>query len=228
MSTTVTINETIQQVTATVNETTQNVTAAITETTQNVTVTIDQVIRGEKGDTGAAGATGPQGPQGPAGPPGPIGQGFADYNDAATANTPISVTANTWTALTNDGLGAYTNTAYLPTGVTSLFSNNQIDVSGLDLGDVVNLRYDFTITPNVNGAFLEFRLTLGAGAGGYTLERPIGTLSNGAGYSYRVTGEFLVYMGDTNTRDNPIGLEVKCSEAASVVNAGLVITVVRR
>ena len=34
---------------------------------------------------------------------------FADYNDLATSTTPISLTANTWTDIPNDGAGPYTN-----------------------------------------------------------------------------------------------------------------------
>lgn len=155
-------------------------------------------------------------------------QGFADYNDAATALAPISVVADTWTRLTNDKQGAYTNIAYMPSGVDRFFNEDGIDVSDLSLGDSIVIRYDFTVTPAINGAFLEFRLLLGAGAGEYPLQRPVGTLSNGAGYAYPVTGEILVYMGDLNTRDNPIYLEVKCSESATIVNAGLAIVIVRR
>lgn len=154
-------------------------------------------------------------------------QGFADYNDAATASSPIALLSDVWTVVTNDTLGAFTNTTYLPEGVSSLFSSNEIDVSELSLGDAILIRYDFTITPQVNGSFCELRLSLGNGGGAYNLNRPIGTLSNGAGYQYQVTGEFYVYMGDTNTRDNPIGLEVKCSENALLQNAGLVIQVIR-
>lgn len=155
-------------------------------------------------------------------------QGFADYNDAATSTTPIALTADTWTVVTNDTLGAFTNTTYLPLGVSSLFSSNEIDVSELDLGDAILIRYDFTLTPSINGAFAELRLSLGAGGSAYTLPRPVGTLSNGSGYDYQITGEFYVYMGDTNTRDNPIGIEVKCSEDAELVNAGLVVQVIRK
>lgn len=155
-------------------------------------------------------------------------QGFADYNDTITAVTPISVAANTWTALTNDGAGAYTNTAYLPSGVTSMLSADKIVTTGLVAGDSLLVRYDFTITPTVNGSFVELRATLGAGGGAYTIPRPIGTLSNGAGYNYRTTGEMYLYMGDSNTLDNPIGFEVKCSEVASLTNAGMVIQVIRQ
>ena len=46
--------------------------------------------------------------------------GFADYNDALTTVTPIVLTANTWTDITNDGLGSFTNLNSLPFGVTQL------------------------------------------------------------------------------------------------------------
>ena len=166
----------------------------------------------------------------PVNPPlgGSTGQGFADYNDSATSTTPVSITADVWEEIPNDGLGAFTNTGFIPATISSLFSNDKIDVSDLDLGDAVIIRYDFTLTPSVNGAFGELRLSLGSGLGSYYLNRPIGTLSNGSGYDYQVTGEFYIYMGDANTRDNPIGLEVRCSEDASLVNAGVVIQVIKR
>tara|TARA_R110000772_G_scaffold105697_1_gene207512 strand:- start:150 stop:653 length:504 start_codon:yes stop_codon:yes gene_type:complete len=155
-------------------------------------------------------------------------QGFADYNDSATASTPIVLPSNTWVAITNNEAGASTNTAYLPRGVDSLFSGNKIDPRQLELGDALIVRYDFTLTPNINGAFVEIRMTLGTGAGSYSLPRPVGTLSNGAGYAYKTTGEFYLYMGDENTRDNLIGLEVQCSEDGSLTNAGMVIQVLRQ
>ena len=166
----------------------------------------------------------------PVNPPlgGSTGQGFADYNDSATSTTPVSITADVWEEVPNDGLGAFTNTGFIPATVSSLFSNNKIDVTDLDLGDAIIIRYDFTLTPSINGAFGELRLSLGSGLGSYYLNRPIGTLSNGSGYDYQVTGEFYIYMGDANTRDTPIGLEVRCSEDASLVNAGVVIQVIKR
>lgn len=155
-------------------------------------------------------------------------QGFADYNDTTTAVTPIALPSDTWVAITNDEAGSFTNTAYLPRGIDSLFSGNKIDPRQLELGDAIIVRYDFTLTPDINGAFVEIRMTLGTGAGSYELPRPVGTLTNGAGYAYKITGEFYVYMGDANTRDNLIGLEAKCSEDASLINAGMAIQVLRQ
>ena len=163
------------------------------------------------------------------GTPGGLDQnGFIDYNDTTGA---FSITADTWTDLPNDGLGAFTNKNYPPTGVTELMdtSTGYIDVTELDLGDNILIRNDYTINPNTNNAQLKFRYELGNGGGTYTLEKIIGRLDSGSGQDYRFSlTPDLIYMGDTNTRDNPIKIQVYCTSNATVTNAGTVITVVKR
>lgn len=156
--------------------------------------------------------------------------GFEDANDSVTAGSPIALVADTWTSLTNDAGGGFSNTAYLPSGITSLFNGTtgKIDPTQLALGEAILVRNDFTITPNVNGAFAEFQYTLGTGGNAYTLPVPLGTLSNGGGIAYRFQFTDFIYMGDTNTRDNEIGLQVRCSEEGSVVNAGSAVWSLRR
>jgi len=154
--------------------------------------------------------------------------GWIDYNDT-TGDVPML--ADTWTTIPNNGAGPYSNSAYTPTGVNQLLntSTGAIDVSGLSLGDFILIRNDFTVTPTINNSSLEFRYTLGAGLGAYTLEQSLGRLDRGSGVPYRFALRIdSIYMGDTNTRDNPIGLQVKCSSGATLNNAGLVIEVVKR
>lgn len=154
--------------------------------------------------------------------------GFIDYNDTTGA---FSITADTWTDLPNDGLGAFTNKNYPPTGVTELMdtSTGYIDVTELDLGDSILIRNDYTINPNTNNALLRFRYELGNGGGSYTLEKIIGRLDSGSGQDYRFSlVPDLIYMGDTNTRDNPIKIQVYCTSNATVTNAGSVIQVIKR
>ena len=154
--------------------------------------------------------------------------GFIDYNDTTGA---FSINADTWTDLPNNGLGAFTNKNYPPTGVTELMdtSTGYIDVSELGLGDNILIRNDYTVNPNTNNAQLKFRYELGNGGGTYTLEKIIGRLDSGSGQDYRFSlTPDLIYMGDTNTRDNPIKLQVYCTSNATVTNAGTVITVVKR
>jgi hypothetical protein len=140
--------------------------------------------------------------------------GFFDYNDTTGA---FSITADTWADLPNDGAGAFTNKNYPPSGVTEL-----MDVSIL-------IRNDYTINPNTNNAQLRFRYALGNGGGSYTLEKIIGRLDSGSGQDYRFSlAPDLIYMGDTNTRDNPIKIQVYCTSNATVTNAGSVIQVIKR
>ena len=103
-----------------------------------------------------------------------------------------------------------------------------IDVSELELGDTVIIRNDFKINPNTNNALLEFRYRLGSNGGEYTLETTLGRLDNGSGVDYRFSVKpDLIYMGDLNTRDNPIFLEVKLSTNGVLTNAGTVIQLIK-
>lgn len=154
--------------------------------------------------------------------------GFIDYNDAATSTTPIALVSNTWTTIPNDGLGAFTNKTYKPNGnvIELMNSSGQIDPTGLSLGDVIFIRNDFKVNPNTNNASLKFRYVLGTGAGEYTLENSLGRLDEGSGKDYRFSLKVdKIYMGDTNTRDNLITLQVNCSSSGTLVNAGTAISV---
>lgn len=154
--------------------------------------------------------------------------GFIDYNDTTGS---ISLTANTWTDIPNNGLGASTNKTYAPVGVTEFMDvlTGYIDVSELELGDSIVIRNDYKINPNTNNALLEFRYELGTGLGTYNLEKIVGRLDAGSGQDYRFNlNTDLIYMGDLNTKDNPIKLQVRLSTNGSLLNAGSVIQLIRR
>ena len=154
------------------------------------------------------------------------GIGFIDYNDSSGSFT---ISANTWTDLPNDGLGSFTNKTYAPDGVTELMdsSTGYIDPTQTTLGDVLLVRNDFTVNPNTNNALLEFRYSLGGGANAYTLPTIIGRLDSGSGQDYRFTLRAdKIYMGDDNTRLNPVKLQIRLSSDATVTNSGSVITLI--
>lgn len=156
--------------------------------------------------------------------------GWMDYNDLATSTTPITLSSNTWTILTNDGAGDFTNSTYKPPDITSLLdtSTGAIDPSELNLGDTLLVRLDFTITPGTNNQLAQVRYRLGAGGNSYTLERTLPRLDTGSGSPYRTALSVdLIYMGDANTRDNPIYVEVMTSGNSTIANAGVVIQVNR-
>ena len=158
--------------------------------------------------------------------------GFIDYNDTATSTTPITLPDGVWVQLTNDGLGAFSNSTYRPYGVCELMSTpgGEVDLRELSLGDAVWIRHDYEVVPTVDNATLQLRYLLGTGAGAYTLEKSVATLSRGAGISYRQTAETdFIYLGDDNTRQNLIAVQVKLTGAVGTcLNYGSVIQVIKR
>lgn len=82
--------------------------------------------------------------------------GWGDYNNSVT--TAQSITDNTWTPLTNDGLGQFTNDTYLPYYSNSLFTNNEIDLTNIPLGTVLTIRYELTLAILSNNTDVLFRI----------------------------------------------------------------------
>ena len=156
--------------------------------------------------------------------------GFADYNDTSTSGG-VALSANTWADIPNNGDGAFTQLNFLPSGITSVLdtSTGYLDLTQLKNGDSVIVRNDFIITPNNNRANLNFRYELGAGAGTYTLDYFVSRLDSGAGIPYRFNlYSHLIYLGDDNTRLNPIKLQLNLSRNGSFVNNGTAIQILRR
>jgi len=156
--------------------------------------------------------------------------GFADYNDTSTSGG-VALSANTWADIPNNGDGGFTQLNFLPSGITSVLdtSTGYLDLTQLKNGDSVIVRNDFIITPNNNRANLNFRYELGAGAGTYTLDYFVSRLDSGAGIPYRFNlYSHLIYLGDDNTRLNPIKLQLNLSRNGSFVNNGTAIQILRR
>ena len=108
-------------------------------------------------------------------------------------------------------------------------SSGCIDCTELELGDSIMVRNDFVVTQGTNNNLLELRYALGTGGGSYTLEHILSRLDSGSVPTYRFSLDAsLIYMGDLNTRDNPIFIQLKLGGAGSVVNNGTVIWVNKR
>ena len=158
-------------------------------------------------------------------------QGFIDYNNSSTDVTLINLIANQWVDVPNNGLGAYSNDLYKPVDVTELLdtSTGYIDATELSLGDSLLIRNDYTVYPQIDKSSLSFRYVLGSGLQEYSQEKKIPRLDEGAGVGYRqaILTDYI-YMGDDNTRNNPIKLQVKLSVNGTLYNAGLSIQVIKR
>lgn len=153
--------------------------------------------------------------------------GFMDYSDSSTSSTPLTLTANTWTDIPNDGLGAFTNKTFKPQGVTEVLdtSTGYLDFSELPLGSEIFVRNDFTVTPSTNNSLLEARYLLGTGAGEYALQFWSERLDSGSGTPYQRVTNFPIYMGDTNTQGNAGRMQLRLSTSGTVVNAGVYVSI---
>lgn len=87
--------------------------------------------------------------------------GFAFYEDTATTTTPINLSVDTWTDLTNDKAGSGTFTSHKPSYVTGDLwdsANNVIDLSEIPEGKIVLIRNDFDVTSGSANTRLDARL----------------------------------------------------------------------
>lgn len=153
--------------------------------------------------------------------------GFMDYNDTTGA---FAIVANTWTDIPNDGLGASTNKASAPIGVTELIdtSTGYLDTSELSTGDGLIIRNHYKVTPNTNNALLEFRYSLGAAPNAYILKKIVSRLDSGSNIEYEFSLQTdYIYMGDDNTRLNPIKPQFFLSTGGTFENVGTVIHVIK-
>ena len=146
--------------------------------------------------------------------------GFMNYNDAGTSTTPLTLTANTWADVPNDGAGALTNKNYKPNGISEVLdvSTGYLDFSDLELGSEIIVRNDFTVTPSTNNALLEVRYLLGSGSGEYTLTLWSERLDSGSAIPYQRVTSLPICMSDTNTKNNPGKLQVRLSANGTMVN----------
>lgn len=130
--------------------------------------------------------------------------GFFDYNDLATASSPITITGGAGaTPLTNDELGPFTNKTYPPALITDVWdaSGGVFDWSELSLGDMVDIRLDLEVTIASTNTEINIELHLGAGGGVYTIPfiPLVNVKSTGSYRGLRYNG---IYMGDANTLNN--------------------------
>lgn len=128
--------------------------------------------------------------------------GFFDYNDLATATTPLSVTGGgAAVVLTNDELGPFTNKLYPPAGVTDIWDagNTLLDFTQITLGSKVEYRVDVDVTISGANAEVILQIELGVGLVPYTLS--VGRHYFKTAGTYNITINNFVYIGDTNTQN---------------------------
>ena len=154
--------------------------------------------------------------------------GLFDYNDLATATTPLSIVgAAAAVDVPNDGAGPFTNIQWPPRGVTRVWDGTDFRFDELSLGDTMELRFDADLITTTQNTEIEVEWVLAIGGTSYTL--PLLT-----GRNFKVTGTYHLtrfqglYIGDANTRDNKGRLKISADKNCSLVVHGWYCKVHRR
>lgn len=148
--------------------------------------------------------------------------GYFDYDDLATASSPITVTGGAGDVLvTNDTLGPQTRTSGKPSDVSRLYNpvGSVMDWSELNIDDEVGIRFTgflTTLSPNTS---VSVDLHLGTGAGAFTIP----FISD---FAYKSAGVHIlsrlnkIYIGDLNTRDNGGQFFINCDNNSTLIVGG--------
>lgn len=147
--------------------------------------------------------------------------GFFDYNDLATATTPINIPGtSTFIQLTNDGAGPFSNDAYAPVGVTDIWDtvNDRFFFTDLKLGDQVGVRVDIEVTTTVANQQVRLALELGNGGSPYDLVFHTQTFKTAG--TYNIVRYIQFYIGDANTLNNFGILKASSDGSATIVVNG--------
>ncbi len=143
--------------------------------------------------------------------------------------TPISIPANTETKLTLTTVGGGESEEYLPLGVSKLWDsvNSQFDFSSLEVGDMVDLRVDGSLTNSGFNESFALNLQVGIGSPGeFTLPFASGNrLFAGTAAVSRYNG---IFIGSDNSKNFPAELRVVTTDAASGFLIDIYIKVLKR
>jgi hypothetical protein len=150
--------------------------------------------------------------------------GFANYEDLATITTPIVLTADTWTNLTNDKQGPHTTEVYKPAYVTGSLWNaaaSKIDFTEVPIGKVVLIKVDFQIVQTANNTILECQIV----GGGHTMQVLTTEMkSSGDDHHYSVTN--MVWVEDAAMQTAGMNVQLRTSNNSQVEVHNIMITII--
>ena len=149
--------------------------------------------------------------------------GFANYEDLATITTPIVLTADTWTNLTNDKQGDHTTEVYKPAYVTGSLWNaaaSKIDFTEVPIGKVVLIKVDFQIVQTANNTILECQIV----GGGHTMQVLTTEMkSSGDDHHYSVTN--MVWVEDAAMQTAGMNVQLRTSNNSQVEVHNIMVTI---
>lgn len=151
--------------------------------------------------------------------------GMASYYDNATQVAPLNVPAATQRGITNDALGAGTQTTYLPSGVTQLWNNttNKFNFTELELGTTVQISIDLAVTTTAANQQVEVYLLVTEGSTPYRINYATNQYKTAGTYPISQLNQVLLTIA--NVRDEPAQLYIRSDAACTLVVNGFGVSV---
>ena len=153
--------------------------------------------------------------------------GWGSYFNGDT--TPINIPAATPTKLTLTTTGGGESEEYLPLGVSGLWdsTNSQFDFSSLEVGDMVDIRVDGSLTNTGFNESFVLDLVVGIGSPGeFTLPFASGNrLFSGTAAVSRYNG---IFIGSDDAKNFPAELVMTTTDAASGFLIDIYVKVLKR
>lgn len=147
--------------------------------------------------------------------------GFEYVSDKNLESNPITLVADTWTKVTNDGTSGSTKRQHLPEGVTCIYDTDlqRIRLKELPINGWLIFRFGVKVIPNVDNMTLKARIkyTLPDGFQFY-LQAPGALLNDGAGIEYEEQFTLTFYVGDEDSKNGYGELEVRADGTGSITD----------
>lgn len=143
--------------------------------------------------------------------------GWEDYNDSGSTQ---SLTSGSWVDLTNDGAGANTNVSNRLPGAGAVWNttNNEFNWAnaGLSVGDLVGIRFDYSITTNNINDGYALSIDFSHGSGGeFKLIIDEDNLDTSGVHQLTRYSEF--YIGSSEVLNNPAKVSMLADTAGDSV-----------
>jgi len=161
----------------------------------------------------------------------PVRMGWWDYNDLTTASTKIPLTsASTDYELTNDGAGPNTVDTYALPDFADIWNvgTDRFDFSGLELGDVVTVRFDVSFITTTANTALTAGVEFDIGGSPFTINfmTHLDIKTTGT-YQQTITQDY--YMGSEGVKNNPARILAQADKTGVTVQVhGWFIRVTKR
>lgn len=146
--------------------------------------------------------------------------GWQDFQDTATAITPIALTtAGVWYNLTNNAAGPLSSTVYKVATHGTIWnsSTNSFDFSTLSIGDVVRFRTDISFTTSGVNHEISTRLAFGPGL---VFSIPFDSQDVKAASTKRRIRYWALTIKNDDTRLNPAKFQASSDGSGDTVVVG--------